>query len=191
MPSRTVAYALLVAMSLGVCACAPPARSDHMAPAPTEETQFAADSPLRDAIELEDVGGGEPAMEDTSIGDDQLRQAVQSALLQYGLLQSDQGKAHFRLNVTMIRLSPPGAGIDLTVNCQVRYNLARADTGAVLFNDVVKASYTAKLGDEFVALLRQRLAKEGAVRANIAAFLERLKSLPVSGPAKQSAELAQ
>ena len=130
-------------------------------------------------------------MEDTSIGDDQLRQAVQSALLQYGLLQSDQGKAHFRLNVTMIRLSPPGAGIDLTVNCQVRYNLARADTGAVLFNDVVKASYTAKLGDEFVALLRQRLAKEGAVRANIAAFLERLKSLPVSGPAKQSAELAQ
>lgn len=191
MPSRTVAYALLVAMSLGVCACAPPARSDHMAPVPTGETQFAADSPLRDAIELEDVGGGEPAMEDTSIGDDQLRQAVQSALLQYGLLQSDQGKAHFRLNVTMIRLSPPGAGIDLTVNCQVRYNLARADTGAVLFNDVVKASYTAKLGDEFVALLRQRLAKEGAVRANIAAFLERLKSLPVSGPAKQSAELAQ
>lgn len=191
MPSRPVAYALLVAMSLGVCACAPPARSDHMAPVPTGETQFAADSPLRDAIELEDVGGGEPAMEDTSIGDDQLRQAVQGALLQYGLLQSDQGKAHFRLNVTMIRLSPPGAGIDLTVNCQVRYNLARADTGAVLFNDVVKASYTAKLGDELVALLRQRLAKEGAVRANIAAFLERLKSLPVSGPAKQSAELAQ
>ena len=59
----------------------------------------------------------------------------------------------------------------------MRYNLARADTGAVLFNDVVKASYTAKLGDELVALLRQRLAKEGAVRANIAALLERLKSL--------------
>lgn len=187
MPSRTVAYPLLVAVSLGLAACAPPARSDRMAPAPTGEAQFAADSPLRDAVELKDVGGGEPATEDTSIGDDQLRQAVQNSLQQYGLLQADDAKARFRLNVTMVRLSPPGAGIDLTVNSQIRYTLARADTGALLFNDVVKASYTARLGDEFVALLRQRLAKEGAIRANIAAFLERLKSLPVSGPAKQSA----
>ncbi|HKX09989.1 MAG TPA: hypothetical protein VJN67_17450 [Stellaceae bacterium] len=191
MRSRTVAYALLVAVSLGLATCAPPARSDRMAPGPTGETQFAADSPLREAVELKDVGGGEPATEDTSIGDVQLRQAVRNSLEQYGLLQADDAKARFRLNVTMVRLSPPGAGIDLTVNSQIWYTLARADTGAVLFNDVVKASYTAKLGDEFVALLRQRLAKEGAIRANIAAFLERLKSLPVSGPAKQSAELAQ
>ena len=191
MPSRTVAYALLLAVSLGLAACAPPARTDRMAPEPTGETQFAADSPLREAVELRDVSGGEPATEDTSIGDDQLRQAVQSALQQYGLLQADAGKARFRLNVTLVRLSPPGAGIDLTVNSQIRYALARADTGVVLFNDVMKASYTAKLGDEFVAMLRQRLAKEGAIRANIAAFLERLKSLPVSGPVKQSAALPQ
>lgn len=191
MPSRTIAYALLVALSLGLAACAPPARSDRMAPTPTGETQFAADSPLRNAVELNDVGGGEPTTEDTSIGDDQLRQAVQGALQQYGLLHSDDRKARFRLNVTMVRLSPPGAGIDLTVNSQIRYTLARADTGAVLFNDVVRASYTAKLGDEFVALLRQRLAKEGAIRANIAAFLERLKSFPVSGPRSNSAGLDQ
>ena len=191
MPIRTVAYALLVALSLGLGACAPPARSDRMAPAPTGETGFPADSPLRDAIALKDVGGGEPPTEDTSIGDDQLRQAVQNALQQYGLLQADDAKARFRLNVSLVRLTSPGAGIDLTVNSQIRYTLARADTGVTLFNDVVRASYTATIGDEFVALLRQRLAKEGSIRANITAFLERLKSLPASGPVKQSAKLAQ
>ncbi len=192
MPSRTVTYALLAALSLGLGACgSPPVRSDRMAPAPTEDTQFAADSPFRGAIELKDVGGGEPPTEDSNVGDDQLRQAVQAALQQYGLLQSDDARARFRLDVSLVRLSHPGAGLDLTVNSQVRYTLARADTGVVLFNDVVRASYTATLGDEFVAFLRLRVAKEGSIRANIAAFLARLRSLPASGPIKQSAELAQ
>ena len=192
MQTRTVTYALLTVLCLGLGACGgPPIRADRMAPQPTGDTAFAADSPLRDAVALKDVAGGELPTEDSSIGDDQLRQAVQDALQQYGLLQSDDAKARFRLNVALVRLTPPGAGIDLTVNSQVQYTLTRADTGAVLFNEVVRASYTAKIGDEFVAYLRQRLAKEGAIRANIAAFLERLKALPTSGPPKQSAELAQ
>jgi hypothetical protein len=192
MPSRTVIYALLAGLSLSLAACgSPPVRSDRMAPAPTGETEFVAGSPLRDGVALTEVGGGEPTTEDSNIGDDQLRQAVESALRQYGLLQSEGATARFRLSVSLVRLSHPGAGIDLTVNSQVRYTLARADSGVVLFNDVVRASYTATIGDEFVAFLRLRLAKEGSIRANIAAFLERLKSLPASGPAKQSAELAQ
>lgn len=191
MPSRTLVYTLLAGFGLGLVACAPPIRSDRMAPQPTGDTVFAADSPLRDAVALREVGGGEPPTEDSNIGDDQLREALQDALQQYGLLQRDDAKARFRLNVSLVRLTPPGAGIDLTVNSQIRYTLARSDTGVVLFNDVVRASYTAKLGDEFVAFLRQRLAKEGSIRANITAFLERLKSLPASGPLKQSAELAQ
>ncbi len=191
MQSCAVIYAVLFAAFLGLGACAPPVRSDRMAPAPTGETQFAADSALRDAVALKDVGGGEPATEDSNLGDDQLRQAIQDALQQYGLLQTDDAKARFRLNVSLVRLSHPGAGLDLTVNSQIRYTLTRADTGVVLFNDIVAASYTATMGDEFIAFLRQRLAKEGSVRANIAAFLERLKALPTSGPPKQAAELAQ
>jgi len=191
MQGRAVVYALSVAACLGLGACAPPARSDRMAPVPTGETQFVADSALRDAILLGDVGGGEPATEDSSIGDAELRQAVQDALQQYGLLQTDGARARFRLNVSLVRLSHPGAGLDLTVNSQVRYTLTRADLGVVLFNEVVKASYTATMGDEFVAFLRARVAKEGSIRANIAAFLDRLRTLPTSGPPQQSTELAQ
>lgn len=191
MQSRAVIYALFLGSFLGLGACSPPVRSDRMAPAPTTETQFAADSPLRDGIALKNVGGGEPPTEDSNIGDDQLRQAVQDALQQYGLLQAEDAKARFRLNVTLVKLNSPGAGLDLRVNSQVRYTLARVDTGVVLFNDVVAASYTATMGDEFIAILRLRLAKEGSIRANISAFLERLKALPTSGPPKQSAELAQ
>jgi len=191
MQGRAVVYALSVATCLGLGACAPPVRSDRLAPVPTGETQFAADSALRDAILLGDVGGGEPPTEDSSIGDAELRQAVQDALQQYRLLQTDGARARFRLNVSLVRLSHPGAGLDLTVNSQVRYTLARADLGVVLFNEVVKASYTATMGDEFVAFLRARVAKEGSIRANIAAFLDRLRTLPTSGPPQQSTELAQ
>jgi len=35
------------------------------------------------------------------------------------------------------------------------------------------------------------VAKEGSIRANIAAFLDRLRTLPTSGPPQQSTELAQ
>lgn len=183
---------VLFAASLSLGACGSPAvRSDRMAPSPTPEMEFAADSAVRNAIGLTDVSGGEAPTEDSNVGDNELRQAVQSALERYGLFQSDSPKARFRLTVVLVRLSHPGADLDLTVNSQVRYTLTRADTGAVLFNDVVKASYTATIGEEFIAFLRLRLAKEGSIRANIAAFLGRLKSVPTSGPPRQSAEIAQ
>jgi hypothetical protein len=189
---RRMAYALLIVGSCGLATCGSPAvRSDRMAPAPAGETEFAAISPLRGSISLKDVGGGEPTTEDSTVGDDQLRQAVLTALEQYGLLQTDDAKARFRLNVMLVRLSHPGADLNLTVNSQLRYTLTRVDTGAVLFNDIVRGSYTAKIGDEFVAFLRLRLAKEGSVRANIAAFLDRLRTLSISSPPKQSAALAQ
>jgi len=181
---------MAAALALGLTACASPAvRSDRMAPQPTGDTAFHADSPWRNAIELKEVGGGPPPADDSDIDAAQLRQAIESALQQFGLVPNDPAKARFRLNVSLVRLSPPGAGIDLTVNSQLQYTLTRADTGALLFNEVVRASYTAQLGDEFVAFLRQRLAKEGSIRANISEFLQRLKALPTSGPFKQAAEL--
>jgi hypothetical protein len=185
---RTTAYALLFFVPLGLCACAPAARSDRMVPSPTEETELTANSALREAIGLRDVGGGEAATEDSNIGDNELRQAVLATLLQYGLLQTDDMKARFRLDVFLVKLSHPGADFSLTVNSQIRYTLTRADTGVVLFNDMVKASYTATVGDEFVGFLRLRIAKEGSIRANITAFLERLKALSISSPPKQSVE---
>jgi hypothetical protein len=191
MQSRIVICAVLLGAFLCLGACSPPARSDRMAPSPTGETQFAVDSPLRAGIAIKDVGGGEPTSEDSNIGDDQLRQAVQDALQQYGLLQPDNAQPRFRLNVTLVKLTSPGGGLDLTSNSQIRYTLTRADTGVVLFNDVVAASYTATMGDEFIAMLRLRLAKEGAIRANLAAFLQRLRAVPIFGPPKQSVELIQ
>jgi len=189
---RAMVQALLIAALCGLGACGSPAvRSDRMAPVPAGETEFALGSSLRGSIGLKDVGGGEPDTEDSNVGDDQLRQAVLSALQQYGLLQTDEAKVRFRLNVMLVRLSHPAADLNLTVNSQLRYTLTRVDTGAVLFNDVIRASYTATIGDEFVAFLRLRLAKEGSIRANIAAFLDRLRALPTSGPPKQSAALDQ
>jgi hypothetical protein len=175
-PLLVGAGVLGIVLSLG--ACAPAVRSDRMVPPPEAATEFTANSALRDAVGLRDVAGGEETTEDSSVGNEELRQAVQTALQQHGLLQTDDTKARFRLNVLLVKLSHPGADLSLTVNSLIRYTLTRAETGAVLFNDVVNASYTATLGDEFLGFLRLRIAKEGSIRANITAFFERLKALP-------------
>jgi len=62
MQGRAAAYVLILVLAalLGLGACSPPVRSDRMAPAPTGDTQFAADSALREAVAVKDVGGGEP-----------------------------------------------------------------------------------------------------------------------------------
>jgi hypothetical protein len=172
-------YAVIAVSLLCLAACAPPARSERMVPPPTTATDFPANSGLRDSIALKDVGGGEESSTHSNVGDKELREALLSALRQQGLLQTDDARARFRLNVFLVELSHPSAGFSFTVYSLVRYTLSRADTGAVLFDDVVNASYTATVGEEFIGIVRLRAANEGSIRANIAAFLERLKALPI------------
>ena len=169
-------YAIIAVSLISLSACAPAARPERMVPPPT--TDFPTNSGLRDSIALKDVGGGEETSTHSNVGDKELREAVLSALRQEGLLQLDDAKARFRLNVFLVELSHPSAGFSFTVNSLVRYTLTRIDTGAALFDDVINASYTATLGDEFVGIVRLRAANEGSIRANIAAFLERLRGLP-------------
>ena len=174
---RRVVYAIIAASLLGLGACAP-ARSERMVPPAGSE--FPASSALRGAIALKDVGGGEETGLRPNVGNNELREAVLSALQQQGLLQSDDAKAQFRLSVFLVDLSNPGAGFSLTVNSLVRYTLRRADIGAVIFDDVINASHTATMADGLFQPMRLRVANEGSIRANIAVFLERLKGLQIS-----------
>ena len=171
-------YALIVTSLLSLGACAP-ARSERMVPPPAG-TEFPANSVLRGSIALRDVGGGEETAWHPSVGDKELREAFLSALQQHGLLQTDDAEAHFRLNVFLIDLSNPGAGFSLTVNSLVRYTLRRADSGAVIFDDVINAPHTATMADGLFQPMRLRVANEGSIRANIVEFLERLNAQPIS-----------
>lgn len=62
----------------------------------------------------------------------------------------------------------------------VRYQL-RARDERLLFDDVISASCTLDLDDAFMGSTRLRLASEGAVRRNLAAFQEALCAAAARG----------
>jgi len=61
----------------------------------------------------------------------------------------------------------------------MRYKLTRSCDDQVVYDDIITASYMATLGDAFDGAYRMRLANEGSIRANIAAFLRHLHSLNI------------
>jgi hypothetical protein len=66
------------------------------------------------------------------------------------------------------------------VTSAMRYKLTRSLDDKVVYDDIITASYAATVGDSFYGPHRLRLANEGSIRANIAAFLERLHSLNIT-----------
>ena len=150
---------------------------------------FPAGSPFRNAVALETVGGGEetnPALV-SKVDNAALADAVRRALKMSGLLGNSPDHAPWRLKVFLVELKYPGTGFTTTVDSFVRYTLIRAADKATAFDDIVTASFTATVGDVYVGIERLKVANEGAIRANIQAFLTRLSSLDVRGLPKLSA----
>jgi len=87
--------------------------------------------------------------------------------------QADQAKAEIVAN--LVELKRPMAGLDMSVTTQVRYSATDTATGSVVFDDTVGATGTAKFGDSLIGVERLRLANEAAIKANIEAFIARLK----------------
>ncbi len=180
--SALAAVALLAALG----ACGAPARPDAMIP--ESVAPLARSSPLFGAIALGEVSGGEETelLSPSKVGDRELAEAVRRSLAGAGYLSADEARAAFRLTVFLVGLKHPRAGLaTLTVNSVVRYTLLRVDGGDVVFDDRIVASHSATMDDTVIVFKRRRLANEGSIRANIAAFLERLGRLDPRKPARR------
>ncbi len=70
-------------------------------------------------------------------------------------------------------------GFDMTVGSTVRYSLIETQTRKEIYARVIQISYTAKMSDAFVGAQRLKLANEGAVKANIEAFVKDLIALKI------------
>ncbi len=119
----------------------------------------------------------------SEISNEAFGQAIREAITENGLFRSvvSVGQADYLLEVTLINVDKPMAGLDLTANVTVSWKLTRVATHKIVFQSVVSKSYTATMGDALVAIKRLRLAEEGAARESIQEGLLRLSRLQLTG----------
>ncbi len=177
-----VRLVLVVAM-LGILnACATPARPGHMVPTSVLLPSDNPDSPLRNAIVISKVGGGEKTnpLLCSKVDNKELHEALLLSLGQYGFLSDSDVDALFRLEVFLIELRQPIVGLTMIVTSAMRYKLTRSRDDQVMYDEIITASDQATLGDTFYGPHRLKLANEKSIRANIAVFLQDLHSLDVT-----------
>ena len=113
------------------------------------------------------------------ISNEDFSSALIQSLRKTGLFKSvtGSGGATFRLETTLEDLSQPEKGFSLTVNLKVDWRLIRISDNKVLWHEKIISTYTATVGDAFVAVKRIRLATEGAARQNIEKGLAKLAAV--------------
>jgi len=174
-PSTLLALAGLVVA--GLVACARPPRPANMAP---DGALVGAGSPLRDAIAVGTVAGGEKTnpLTYSRVGADEVREAVVLALRARGMLAADAASAPFRLDVGILEAGLPNDPYVTRVHSVMRYALRTRD-GVAVFDRVIEALGEARLGEVFYGVERLRVANERAVRANLTAGLDALAAAPL------------
>lgn len=168
-----VATGLLVWAILGL-GCATPAKPSAMIPASYELTGRHSFS-----ISVSGEGGKKTnPMWTSEISTEDFVTAVEESLRGSGVFSSvirgDQGD--YKLHVALVSVDQPLIGFSLTVRISSRWILTDK-TGKVVFDDFVRSEYTATTKDAFAAVVRLRLANEGAARKNIQLGIERLSKL--------------
>lgn len=102
-----------------------------------------------------------------------------ASLRRYGALSAD-AKAVVELDVFLIELKQQTSGFGMTVDSFIRYKLTRTRDRKVVMDEIVTASHRATVDDALYGPTRLQLANEGAIQANIAAFLKKLELLDLT-----------
>ena len=134
-------------------------------------------SPWRGSLAVGTVNGGAPTnpLGVSRVGNAEFTEALRISLGMHGL-------AGERLVVdgALQNLVQPLLGFDMTVTATAQYRVTERATGRVLFDQVISTPFTARFGSHLYGVERLRLANEGAIRANIAAFIAALNALPAA-----------
>jgi hypothetical protein len=168
---RSWVCAVILLATLGGCASAATTEGMTVARAPQVT---ALPELLQHSVHVRSVLGGEPTnpLWTSEVGNPEFRQALESSLRNNGLL-ADGTTGDYALDATLIDVTQPMIGFDLTVTSTVRYIVTPGD-GTKMFDDTVIASYTAGVSESFLGTERLRRANEGSIRENIKTFIERL-----------------
>lgn len=174
-------FFILLGAMFALSACTIPAIPANMTPRPGKLPSFAANSPYRNNVTIESVGGGAAGNEfaKSAIDEASFRKTLDLTLKQQGLLAADSTSARFRVAAFIIRVELPKSGYTMTSDSFIRYILKMRGRRSPLFDEVVPAAFSAGLMEAFSAFKRQQIVMEGTIRENIAKFIWRLRSQKV------------
>lgn len=158
--------------------CATPAAVEQMAVSlPITQTNPA----LKNSVAVAEVTGGRDTnpMWTSQVSGDAFRRALEQSLESAGMFNKIFAGSKYQLTADLTRLDQPMIGLDMTVSSTVRYSLIETHTRKEIYARVIQISYTAKMSDAFIGTQRLKLANEGAVKANIEAFVIDLIALKI------------
>jgi hypothetical protein len=131
-------------------------------------------------IAIGDVTGVRAATASSSvsaISDSALRAALSESLQQLGYLSSTPEAAAIVLRVGVVDVEKPQeANLKISVFTIIRYAVANRDGGKPIFDELITASCTRSISDDFSGYMRMRHAEECAVSSNFASFLTRFSA---------------
>lgn len=185
-PAAPVRAAIWLALMVGLAACAQPAQVGGMVV--QDQGSAAANHPLRNAIALGAVTGGETTnpLWTSEVGAPEFAEALRRSLDGHGLLAPDPSEAVYVLDADLEKVAQPSGGLALTVTSTVSYRLTEPigpeRPPLLRYEDTVTAPYTAELSDSLLMAQRLRLANEGSIRENVSRFIARLLDMSDSLP---------
>lgn len=175
-PRSAIAAALLLSVAV-LAGCAAPAD-------PSAMTVSAATTPITrkhaQSVSVQAAGGNETGLMDSSnVADADLKAAIEASIAQTGVFSRVvQGKgADYELTVSIVSLAKPLIGFTFTVDMETAWVLVKASDRSIVMRKTFRASHSATVGDAFPAVVRLRLAVEGATRKNIEQGLQAISAL--------------
>jgi hypothetical protein len=170
----TVFYRLLLLVCvIALNACASNTRTENMSykgQVPTYAAKY------RHNLAVISASGGSETSKiyGASKVNDQNFGAALTASLRYAGLQNSVEHSHYLLRAQILNQTQPAFGLDLTSALTIRYVITSQQTQSPFFMTDITSYYTATFRDSPLAIERQRIANEGAAKANIRQFLIKL-----------------
>jgi hypothetical protein len=167
--------------------CATPSPPDSMSIRAGAAQTAGSGSRNDHSFRIGQVTGGENsgAIGLSRVTDDGLRGALGSSLERLGYLADDPKAAAYVVNADLVDLDRPAAAFDpallvvpigMSVTVKIRYVVTRASGGTPVFDETVATTGTGGAVQALTPYGRIRKGNEAAVRLNIAAFLQRLRT---------------
>jgi hypothetical protein len=173
--SRCPSLLLVCACVAALGGCATGASDQAMVPMTTTVAKKHPQS-----VSVEVTGGQETdAMSKPQVSNAAFAQALEQAITQsqaFSRVVKGSGQ-DYRLSVVIASLDQPSFGFSFTVKMEAGWTLKRVDTGATVWQEAIRSEHTASTSDAFAAVVRLRLATEGAARNNISQGLSRISQL--------------
>lgn len=115
----------------------------------------------------------------SQVADADFKLALEQSLKKALLLSNSIIDSKYLLEVKLLKLDQPLFGLDLKVTSIVEYSLKSKSSGQAVYSKTIATPFTATFSDSAMAIVRLRIANEGAVRNNIEQVIDDLMSINI------------